>query len=78
MTSRKLFPMGRVFHLKDVKANPLRRNSSYYDFVMREINNKEYFDEILFNKQMIKHHFPSLYEDGLTSARVLFQKYLEK
>jgi len=78
MTSRKLLPMGRVFHMQDVKAQPVRRNQSYYDFVLREISDKKYFDEMIFTTQVIKHHFPSLYEEGLVSSKVLFQNYLAK
>ena len=76
MNSQKLFPMGRVFHIHDAKTQSIRRGSSYYDFVLREVNSMEYFEEIIFSKQFIKHHFPYFYEEGLCSNRVLFQDFL--
>ena len=78
MGSLKLFQMGRVFHIQDVKKEPLRRENYHYDFVMREVKQKEYFDEIVFSRKVIKHHFPHLYEEALSSSRVLFQNYLPK
>ena len=78
MDSLKLLPMGRVFHFQDMTMQPIKRNGRIYDYVMREITEKEYFDEIIFSRQLVKHHFPPLYEDALFSPRVLYQRYLEK
>jgi len=78
MDSLKLFPMGKVYHIQDYKTHPIRKGGDFYDFVLREIDEKEYFDEIIFSRQMVKHHFPSLYEESLSSTKVLYQNYLHK
>jgi len=76
MNSPKLFPMGRSFQIHDFKTQAIRRRTSYYDFVFTEVDALNCYEEIIFSKQFIKHHFPYFYEEGLWSNRVLYQNFL--
>ena len=76
MNSPKLFPMGRSFQIHDFKTQSIRRRTSYYDFVFTEVDALNCYEEIIFSKQFIKHHFPYFYEEGLWSNRVLYQNFL--
>lgn len=78
MDSLKLLPVGRVFHIQDFKTEPVKRNEKSFDFVMREIDQKQFFDEITFSMNLVKHHFPHLYEECLLSDNMLYQRYLGK
>ena len=76
MNNLKLALMGRNFlrekrseieHI--VKSKKIENDLS---FRFKEINDLEYFNEIINSKNLIKHHFPHRYEEGLYSANVVF------
>jgi len=72
MDSLKLFPMGKVYHIQDYKSNPIKKRVGSFDFVFREISEKDYFNEIIFSTQMVKHHFSESYEECLLPKKALY------
>jgi len=49
------------------------KTSGDYDFLICEIKDKEFFGDIIFSRELIKHHFPHMYEEGLQSEKVYYK-----
>jgi len=86
MDSVKLYQMGNTYYLEPVrkpKKNEATKGgdadadkqkaSQDYDFMICEIKNKDFFEEIIFSRELVKHHFPHLYEEGLQSEKVHYK-----
>ena len=69
LVEKKLFPMGRVFYIETIKQNE-KETKGNKDFSFQEIKDKEFFGEIIYSRELVKHHFPHVYEEGLTSQNV--------
>ena len=76
MNNLKLALMGRNFLIEKRSENEhilkSKRIENDLSFRFKEINDLEYFNEIINSKNLIKHHFPHLYEEGLFSPNVVF------
>ena len=77
MNNLKLVHMGRNFLIekKSEREDIIECKNMKKDidsgYIFKEIHDLEYFDEIIYSKNMIKHHFPHRYEEGLFSADII-------
>ena len=68
--SVKLYQMGRTFFFEGIKKKP--NDSNPKEFTMREIKDKRLFEEIIFSRELVKHHFPHVYEQALLSSKIRY------
>jgi len=76
MTNFKLAPMGRTFVTEKCKEREdlVNSDSAKLDqgYKFTEILDPDYFDELILSKNLVKHHFPHLYEEGLFASNVSY------
>lgn len=75
MKTIKLVHLGRTFVIEKQKEDKMQKKKEI-EYSFEEIKTFAYFNDIIFSKKMVEHHFPHLYEEGLTNKLIYRAPYL--
>ena len=70
MTSAKLYHVGDTFVTEEIESNEEEKKETVV--LIKEIELKEYFNDIVFSKQMIKFHMPHVYLELFEGKKLVF------